>query len=254
MKYGVSTLSIIPVRQLPSDNAEMTTQLLFGEHFKILEVKKRWSKILISHDSYKGWVCNKQITIINEEEYIKLEKETATISTDILDIIGTDINQPIVIGSILPTYKSDHALINNKMYKFTGNSTQGFSQKKFLIENALIYLNAPYLWGGRSPFGIDCSGFTQLIYRLQGIKLPRDAYQQAEVGNTLSFIEESEEGDLAFFDNTEGKITHVGIIMKNNYIIHASGKVRIDRIDQQGIFNSSLKTHTHKLRLIKSIV
>jgi cell wall-associated NlpC family hydrolase len=140
------------------------------------------------------------------------------------------------------------------MYKFTGNSTQGFSQKKFLIENALIYLNAPYLWGGRSPFGIDCSGFTQLVYRLQGIKLPRDAYQQAEVGNTLSFIEESEEGDLAFFDNTEGKIIHVGIIMKNNYIIHASGKVRIDRIDQQGIFNSSLKTHTHKLRLIKSIV
>ena len=130
MKYGISTLSIIPVRQLPSDTAEMTTQLLFGEHFKILEVRKKWSKVLISHDDYKGWVCNKQITIIDEEEYQKLEKETATISTDILDIIGADINQPIVMGSILPSYKSDHALINNKMYKFTGNSTQGFSQKK----------------------------------------------------------------------------------------------------------------------------
>jgi len=254
MKFGISTLSIVPVRQLPSDTAEMTTQLLFGEHFKVLEIRKKWSKVLISYDSYKGWVCNKQITEIDEEEFIKLEKETPTITTDILDIIENNVSQPIVIGSILPTYKSEHAFINNKMYKFIGKTTQGFSQKKYLIENALIYLNAPYLWGGRSPLGIDCSGFTQLVYRLQGIKLPRDAYQQAEIGNTLSFIEESEEGDLAFFDNSEGNIIHVGMIMKDNYIIHASGKVRIDRIDQQGIFNASLNTHTHKLRLIKSIV
>jgi len=254
MKFGISTLSIVPVRQLPSDTAEMTTQLLFGEHFKVLEIRKKWSKVLISYDSYKGWVSNKQITEIDEEEFIKLEKETPTITTDILDIIENNVSQPIVIGSILPTYKSEHAFINNKMYKFIGKTTQGFSQKKYLIENALIYLNAPYLWGGRSPLGIDCSGFTQLVYRLQGIKLPRDAYQQAEIGNTLSFIEESEEGDLAFFDNSEGNIIHVGMIMKDNYIIHASGKVRIDRIDQQGIFNASLNTHTHKLRLIKSIV
>jgi len=254
MKFGISTLSIVPVRQLPSDTGEMTTQLLFGEHFKVLEIRKKWSKVLISYDSYKGWVCNKQITEIDEEEFIKLEKETPTITTDILDIIENNVSQPIVIGSILPTYKSEHAFINNKMYKFIGKTTQGFSQKKYLIENALIYLNAPYLWGGRSPLGIDCSGFTQLVYRLQGIKLPRDAYQQAEIGNTLSFIEESEEGDLAFFDNSEGNIIHVGMIMKDNYIIHASGKVRIDRIDQQGIFNASLNTHTHKLRLIKSIV
>jgi len=116
-----------------------------------------------------------------------------------------------------------------------------------------MYLNAPYLWGGRSPLGIDCSGFTQMVYRLQGINLPRDAYQQADVGTTLSFVDESEPGDLAFFDNNEGKIVHVGIILEDNHIIHASGKVRIDRIDQQGIFNTEIGTHTHKLRLIKSI-
>ena len=139
------------------------------------------------------------------------------------------------------------------MYQFDGLTTPGFTQKKKLIENALMYLNAPYLWGGRSPLGIDCSGFTQMVYRLQGINLPRDAYQQAEVGTTLSFIEESDPGDLAFFDNNEGKITHVGIILEENHIIHASGKVRIDRIDQQGIFNTEIGTHTHKLRLIKSI-
>ena len=140
------------------------------------------------------------------------------------------------------------------MFKFLGKKTQGFSQKKHLINNAMIFLNAPYLWGGRTPFGIDCSGFTQIIYRLQGINIPRDAYKQAEIGTTLSFINESEEGDLAFFDNAEGKIIHVGIIMKKNYIIHASGKVRIDKIDQEGIFNIEKKKHTHKLRIIKSIV
>ena len=139
------------------------------------------------------------------------------------------------------------------MYEFNGLTTPGFVKKEKITENALIYLNAPYLWGGRTPLGIDCSGLTQMIYRLQGIDLPRDAYQQAKVGTTLSFIEESEPGDLAFFDNEEGKVIHVGIILKDNHIIHASGKVRIDRIDQQGIFNSEIGNHTHKLRLIKSI-
>ena len=138
------------------------------------------------------------------------------------------------------SYKSGHALINNEMYQFDGLTTPGFVKKEKLVENALMYLNAPYLWGGRSPVGIDCSGFTQIVYRLQGVDLPRDAYQQAKVGTTLSFVEESEPGDLAFFDNNEGKIIHVGIILEDNHIVHASGKVRIDRIDQQGIFNTEL--------------
>jgi cell wall-associated NlpC family hydrolase len=140
------------------------------------------------------------------------------------------------------------------MYQFNGRTTPGFVKKNKLVENSLIFLNAPYLWGGRSPLGIDCSGFTQIVYRLQGVHLPRDAYQQSEIGSTLSFIEESEPGDLAFFDNIEGKITHVGIILEDNHIIHSSGKVRIDRIDQQGIFNSEKGNHTHKLRIIKSII
>ena len=254
MQFGISILSIIPIRELPTDTSEMTTQLIFGEHYKIVEQRKKWSRIKIAHDKYTGWISNNQIHIIDQEEYDKLEKEVATLTTDILDIIEGESNQPIVIGSVLPTYKSDHAIIKNKMYKFLGKKTQGFSEKKHLINNALIFLNAPYLWGGRTPFGIDCSGFTQIVYRLQGINIPRDAHQQAEVGNTLSFIEESQEGDLAFFDDSEGEITHVGIIMNNNNIIHASGKVRIDKLDQQGIFNIEKKIHTHKLRIIKSLV
>jgi len=253
MKYGISNLSIIPMRDEAADQAEMVNQILFGEHFKVLEIRKKWSKIRLAHDNYEGWVCNKQWIEIPEEDYKQLDKDVSTITTDILDIITKDHHQPIVIGSVLPTYKSGHALINNEMYKFDGLTTPGFTQKEKLVENALMYLNAPYLWGGRSPLGIDCSGFSQMVYRLQGISLPRDAYQQAEVGTTLSFVEESEPGDLAFFDNKEGKITHVGIILADNHIIHASGKVRIDRIDQQGIFNTEIGSHTHKLRLIKSI-
>ena len=253
MKFGISNLSIIPQRSEANDIAEMTNQVLFGEHFKVLEIRKKWSKIRLSHDSYEGWICNKQWQEISEEDYKQLDKDVATITTDILDIITKKYQQPIVIGSVLPFYKSGHALINEEMYKFDGLSTQGYVDKNKLRQNALIFLNAPYLWGGRSPLGIDCSGLTQIVYRLQGIDLPRDAYQQAKVGTTLSFIEESEVGDLAFFDDKEGKVIHVGIILEDNHIIHASGKVRIDRIDQQGIFNTEIGKHTHKLRLIKSI-
>ena len=253
MQYGISNLSIVPLRKESEDISEMVNQVLFGEHFKVLETRKKWSKIRLAHDNYEGWICNKQWLEITEEDYRQLDLDISTITTDILDIIKKDQHQPIVIGSILPFYKSGHALLNSEMYQFDGLTTPGFVNKNKLSENALIYLNAPYLWGGRSPLGIDCSGLTQMIYRLQGISLPRDAYQQAKVGTTLSFIEESEAGDLAFFDNKEGRITHVGMILKDNHIIHASGKVRLDRIDQQGIFNVELGLHTHKLRMIKSI-
>jgi len=253
MNYGISNLSIVPMRNEAADQSEMVNQVIFGEHFKVLEIRKKWSKIRLAHDSYEGWICKQQWIEIEEDIYKQLDKEVATITTDILDIITKTHHQPIVIGSILPSYKSGHALINNEMYQFDGLTTPGFIKKDKLVENALMYLNAPYLWGGRSPLGIDCSGFTQMVYRLQGVDLPRDAYQQAEVGTTLSFVEESEPGDLAFFDDAEGKITHVGIILEDNHIIHASGKVRIDRIDQQGVFNTEIGNHTHKLRLIKSI-
>ena len=179
MQYGISNLSVIPMRIEGSDQAEMVNQILFGEHFKVLDTRKKWSRIRLAHDSYEGWICNKQWLKISEEDYKQLDKDVSTITTDILDIITKENHQPIVIGSILPFYKSGHALINNEMYQFDGHTTPGFVKKKKLIENAYIYLNAPYLWGGRSPIGIDCSGLTQMIYRLQGIDLPRDAYLQA---------------------------------------------------------------------------
>ena len=155
-----------------------------------------------------------------------------------------DVNQKLssdvydeLFNEVKEYYNSD----NSKTYIFDGLTTTGFIKKEDLINNAYLYIDTPYLWGGRSPFGIDCSGFIQIIYRLQGFNLPRDAYQQAEVGITLSFVEESDPGDLAFFDDNEGKITHVGIIMENNHIIHASGKVRIDDLTPDGILHSKTK-------------
>ena len=147
-----------------------------------------------------------------------------------------------------------HNDINSSNLNFEGTKISGIKSKDCILNTAYMYLNAPYLWGGKTPFGIDCSGFTQMVYKLNGYKLMRDASQQALQGESLSFIEESEPGDLAFFDNEEGNIIHVGIIMDNNYIIHASGKVRIDRLDHLGIFNAETNKHTHKLRVIKKII
>jgi cell wall-associated NlpC family hydrolase len=159
---------------------------------------------------------------------------------------------PIPLGASLSFL--NHKEINTSNFDFEGTKVSGIKNKSSLLNTAYMYLNAPYLWGGKTPFGIDCSGFTQMVYKLNGYHLLRDASQQASQGEALSFIEESEAGDLAFFDNEEGKITHVGIIMDNNYIIHASGKVRIDRLDHLGIYNAESNKHTHKLRVIKKII
>jgi len=254
MKYGLSNLSIVPMRAEATDLSEMVNQILFGEQYKIIESRKKFSKIRLSHDKYEGWICNKQLLEIEKENYDTLLSSDKNYTTDVLDIIKSDSFQTIVMGSVLPKIQDSIFRFNNTDYTFEGLTTNGKQEKGMLITNAMMYLNSPYLWGGRTPFGIDCSGLPQMVYRLNGIDLPRDADEQAEVGTTLSFVEESEPGDLAFFDNAEGKIVHVGIILENNHIVHASGKVRIDRIDQQGIFNTDLGNHTHKLRLIKQVI
>jgi cell wall-associated NlpC family hydrolase len=176
------------------------------------------------------------------------------LNSDLVEYISAPNNIliPITLGASLSFL--NHSEINTQNYEFEGLKISGVKSKSDLINTAYMYLNAPYLWGGKSVFGIDCSGFTQMVYKLNGYKLLRDAAQQASQGEVLSFIEESEPGDLAFFDNEEGKIIHVGIMLENNYIIHASGKVRIDRLDHLGIYNAELNRHTHRLRVIKKII
>jgi len=252
--FGICNLSIIPLRIEPNDRSEIVSQVLFGEHFEIIETAKQWAKIKLHFDGYEGWIDSKQYQSISEENYITLSKEAVILNSDLVEYIIAPNNTllPITIGASLSFL--NHSDINSENYDFEGLKVSGVKPKNDIVATSFLYLNSPYLWGGKTPFGIDCSGFTQMAYKLNGYKLLRDASQQSTQGEVLSFIEESEPGDLAFFDNEEGKIIHVGIILENNYIIHASGKIRIDRLDHLGIYNAEVNKHTHRLRVIKKII
>ncbi|WP_296316718.1 C40 family peptidase [Winogradskyella sp. UBA3174] len=249
MQYGICNLGIVPIRLEPSDTSEMVTQALYGDNFKVLEQRKKWSRIRFDFDNYEGWIDNKQYLEIDEFNYTEISKCEIKLSSDLIEFVSDTSNNlyPIPIGSNLNGIE----LLN---HTFEGNIISQKNKKPQVIDTSFLFLNSPYLWGGKTPFGIDCSGFTQMVYKLNGYKLLRDASQQASQGEALSFIEESEPGDLAFFDNAEGNIIHVGIIMEDNYIIHAHGKVRIDRLDHSGIYNTDKNIHTHKLRVIKKII
>ena len=252
--YGICNLAIIPLRNEPNDRSEQVSQVLFGEHFQIIEQQKQWLKIRLHFDSYEGWIDAKQCQLISEVDFEEISSIAEILNNDLIEYISNEDNVliPIPLGASLSFLELER--INTQAYNFEGLKATGTKPKTELIKTAFMYLNSPYLWGGKTPFGIDCSGFTQMVYKLNGYKILRDASQQAMQGEALSFIEESEPGDLAFFDNEEGKIIHVGIIMNDNYIIHASGKVRVDRLDHLGIYNAETNRHTHKLRVIKKII
>lgn len=260
MNYGISGLSIIPVRKEPSEKSEMISQILFGERFVVHEYFFGWCRITMEYDGYEGWIDQKMITPLNERLYRKVGLRPQAVSTDILTLIpaGPEQNIMIVAGSSLPCwrpYKHEFS-IGSETYRMNGKFfyREPGAIRKLIIQQALLFFNAPYLWGGRSPFGIDCSGFSQIIYKMAGIRLPRDAKDQVLLGTALSFVEETLPGDLAFFDDDEGNIKHVGILWEKNKIIHASGKVRIDNVDQFGIFNVDTKRYTHKMRVMKRYI
>lgn len=219
--------------------------LLFGDTFEVIAAENGWTFIKTDFDAYEGWISTKQMMKLEEEftssaicsgfPFIRANSDTDAIY--------------ILAGSVLPNYQNSTFSINNKTYELDlPNIAYGSND---LIYVARQYLNAPYLWGGKSPFGIDCSGFTQTVFRICGLTLPRDAWQQAKVGQTLDFRNQVQAGDLAFFDNEEGRITHVGIMIDPDTIIHASGRVRIDKIDNHGIFDAEADDYSHKLRIIK---
>jgi hypothetical protein len=247
MILGICNLSIVPVRIEDSDKSEMINQLIYGDIIEILEEKEKWVKIKSVFDDYIGWIDIKQYFKIDDN--IKLDLNNPIYSINLVEFIENNNNELVTIP-----IGSDISNISLMKHKFDGKTISGKNNRNSIVNTALLFLNSPYLWGGKTPFGIDCSGFTQMVYKINGYKLYRDAKDQANQGKTLSFIEESEAGDLAFFNNDEGDIIHVGIILQNNHIIHASGKVRIDRIDHSGIYNNDLNKHTHSLRYIKKII
>ena len=255
---GTCHLSLIPVRSEPSERSEMVTQMLFGESYEILEDQEKWLLVRSLSDNYEGWIDQKM-------SYVT-EPGTTTTETQLPVYLASDLVNPavclennlpvnIVRGSILPAYEDGFFYLGGSKYSFEGNAGRkpAFPDLTRFERIALSYINTPYLWGGRSPFGIDCSGFVQMVFRFCGIDLPRDAHQQAMLGETIDFVYEAKPGDLAFFDNATGNITHVGIILGEGQIIHASGSVRIDTLDHNGIFNRLTGRYTHNLRIIKRL-
>lgn len=231
-------MTVAPVRAENSDRAEIVTEILYGESADILEVNKNWTKIKMHYDGYEGWMDTKQIKQVSEE-YLA-NRKVSLITEGFSSVMTLDGKTLLSMGSEV---------------EFPAvASRRSHDVRESIALTAKEFLNIPYLWGGKSFFAVDCSGFVQLVYKIHNIKMPRDTYQQAEVGEVLSFVEESQPGDLAFFENSEGKIIHVGIMLENQKIIHASGKIRIDTLDSSGIFNKEMNKHTHKLRVIKSVI
>jgi hypothetical protein len=236
----------------------MISQLLFGELCAILGQEGSWLHVMCDFDSYKGWIDVKQCRPLSDAFAEAYQSQRSPVCYDLVQVAFNEsrkIAVPIVLGSTLPLLKDGRFRIDDDEYTFDGEGYEAPNATRGMIcKTAMLYLNSPYLWGGRSPFGIDCSGLMQMVFKMNGYRLKRDASQQASQGETISFVSEAEPGDLVFFDNEEGNIIHTGLIMPNHKVIHASGRVRIDDLDHEGIYNAETQKYTHKLRLIKSIV
>lgn len=256
--FGVCRLSLVAVRAEASDKAALLTQLLFGDHYSVMEASsdKKWFRISIAFDQYEGWIDSKQHHSISKEHYEYLERAELKITTDLTtSILYNKVPLAILMGSIIPI-SSAELFKMEEQFAFNGEA-KNLGQKRefeFLRTTANRYLHAPYLWGGKSPFGIDCSGFTQMVFKICGYALQRDARQQATQGKAVRSLTETRPGDLAFFKNADETIVHVGIVYANAQIIHASGRVRLDTLNEQGILHTETGTLSHQLSHFRRIL
>lgn len=243
MKYGIINLAAVSCRAEASHKSEQINQLIFGDLYSVLEESTDWIKVKADYDGYEGWIHRKHHSAIPASEFRKMK----TAKTDItLDLLGIATNKLDKTSSSIPLGSS----LRNKNFVYKGKKAK--QVRSNIFKYAHLYLNAPYLWGGKTPFGIDCSGFMQMSHKLAGIKLPRDSWQQALVGKVVKNLKSAKKGDLCFFGD-EDKVTHVGMLLTPEAIIHASGKVRVDIMTPEGIFNAELNKITHKLKSIRRI-
>lgn len=241
--------TVIPVRAEYKDQSEIITQMVFGEVAELLETHNQWRKILIVHDNYEGWIDGKQVIEISDEEF-EFWKKNQYKQTDFLSKWSSSLG---VFNSLRGANIPNNSKFKVGQYTFERVGSYDRFPNKDISSIALSYLNSPYLWGGKTPFGIDCSGFTQAVYRFLGVNLPRDAYQQAEVGEEVKF-EDRKIGDIVFFHNSKNKIIHVGILLEDDKFIHASGRVRVDKLTDKGIVHSENGQLTHNLTIIKRLL
>lgn len=253
MKYTFCRVSVSPLRSEPDDRSELVSQLLFGEKAEILESRNNWIRLKNKFDGYEGWTDRKQHLEISEEEF--RDDDGIVYTSENFNMCVKD-GEPLILPLGSELIRPENGLFHSgeHHWEYLGEFQKPEFQKSDLADLVHLWINTPYLWGGKSIFGIDCSGLVQQAYKFTGTRLPRDSAQQAELGEPLSFVEEAEPGDLAFFDNEEGKIIHVGMILSGNRIIHAHGSVRIDPLDVTGIFNTDSQSYSHKLRVIKKIL
>jgi gamma-D-glutamyl-L-lysine dipeptidyl-peptidase len=250
MEYGICNLAVVPLRAEPNDRSELVSQVLFGEAFEILEWQEKWVQITTAIDNYTGWIDRLQFAMLGHLAYKRLLQTPPPLTYKPITQAWKIIDNSVIYlpaGSSLAFLEGTTSYIGNQKFEIIGE----IGEKDSIANIARSFLNSPYLWGGRTHFGIDCSGFTQVVYKLLGISLRRDASLQAEDGTLVDTVLKAKLGDLAFFNNEQGRITHVGIILGGGQIIHASGKVKIDSIDTQGIYSEELKRYTHRLKVVK---
>lgn len=260
MIYGIASLSVFPIRKGTSETSEMVSQLLFGERYRVLAEKDQWVRIVTDFDHYEGWISRNQHVEITGSEYRRISALSPFILpipyAEAIPAGSDDVSFMIAAGSELPDWDRENRLVRfgDRSYHISGfDGTIPPNTAVHIIRTARQFLHTPYLWGGRSFFGCDCSGFVQTVCKIHGISLPRDAREQADLGEAVPSLEESAPCDLVFFTNGGKQVRHVGLLISKQEIIHCSGSVRTDRIDHTGIYNEEMKAYSHSCYTIRRL-